>query len=129
MNEPTLRQKILACDDIKREEITIEEWQATFQIKGLTGKERARLLSNAIGKDGRTNFERIYPELVVLTAYDPATGKPVFEAADRDALNEKSGAILERIAQVAMRLSGLSAAGVEEVTKNLAPANEEPTPN
>lgn len=125
----SLREQILTCPDIRREEIRVEEWQATLQIKGLTGKERAQLLSSAIGKDGRTNFERIYPELVILTACDPETGKPVFERADRDALNEKSGAALERIAQVAMRLSGLSAAAIEDAEKNSPTANAEPTLN
>lgn len=120
MNETyaTLRQKILACEDIEREDVWVEQWKVKLTIKGLNGLERAQLLSSALGKDGRTNFERIYPELVILTACDPETGKPVFERADRDALNQKAGAALECITQVAMRLSGLSAEAIAATEKN-----------
>jgi hypothetical protein len=35
-------------------------------------------------------------------------GKHIFELSDRDALNQKSGAIIEKVAVEAMKISGMS---------------------
>lgn len=114
----SLREKILNAKDIKSEKVKIPEWDVTVEVRGLTGKQRARLLQDAIGEDGKPDLERIYPELVILSTYDPETGEQVFQPADRDALIEKSGAALEKIAQVAMRLSGLQPDALKEAEKN-----------
>jgi len=68
-----------------------------------------------IDPKGKMDLQKLYPRLVVLSTYDPETGQPVFKEGDQDAVNEKSGAALEIIAQVAMRLSGLNP---EEAGKN-----------
>jgi len=109
-----LRDKILAAKDIQDEVVDVPEWGVKLLVRGLTGRQRARLLQNAVDANGNVDLERIYPELVIYSVYDPETGEQVFKPADRDALADKSGAALERIAQVAMRLSGLSANAVKE---------------
>jgi hypothetical protein len=116
-----LRNKILEASDIRRERVEIPEWGLTLEVRGLTGSQRAKLMRTGFDARGTADFEKLYPELIIASAFDPDGGEPVFTEADRDALNGKSGAALERIAQAAMRLSGLSPEAVEQAEKNSAP--------
>lgn len=114
----SLREKILNSNDIRKEIITIEEWDVQVEIRSLTAKKRSQLINAAMTDKGRIDFEKIYPELVIASTYDPITSDFVFEPTDRDMLNEKNGGALEKIAQVAMRLSGLTSKAEEEAKKN-----------
>lgn len=113
-----LRSKILNSNDIKSEIIRVEEWESDLEIKSLTGKKRAKIISEAMDNKGRMDFEKLYPDLVIASTYDPETHEPIFEMADRDLLNEKSGGALEKIAQVVLRLSGLDKESVQIAEKN-----------
>ena len=110
-----LKSRIFEIDDIQSEVVPIEEWEdIPLEIRGMNGKERAGFLKRTTADGGEVSFEKFYPELLIATVYDPETGEKVFEPADRDHLNQKSGAALERIATVAQRLSGLGATDVED---------------
>ena len=114
-----LREKILNANDIKEEKLYVPEWGVDVLIKGLKGSQRAELLQNNIStKTGEMKLKTLYTELVITSTYDPETKEPIFEPSDRDTLAEKSGAALERIAQVAMKLSGLTQNTAEELVKN-----------
>ena len=89
----------------------------------MDGLARARFLRRATGPDGEADYERFYPELAIACLYelpdeDGTPGVPIFEAADREALNKKSGKALERVATVAQQLSGLGAVDLEEAKGN-----------
>lgn len=119
MTKPiNLRDKILSIDDTKFETVTIEEWGVDLEIKSLTGKVRAKLMNETMNDEGKMDIEKLYPELIIACTFDPETREPVFEAADRDTLNTKNSGALEKIAKVAMRLSGLDADSVEKAKKN-----------
>jgi hypothetical protein len=113
-----LREKILGASDIRREQVHVPEWEVEVEVRGLTGAQRARLMKNSVDAKGAVDFERMYPELLIASTFEPETGEPLFTAADRDALSAKSGAALERIAQAAMRLSGLNPGAAENAEKN-----------
>lgn len=118
----TRRERILSKQDLKEELLHIPEWddeegKCELLILSLTGRQRAHWLQQATNKDG-IDLTKVYPDLLIACCHDPETRQPVFEAPDRDALNEKCGAALERIAQVAIRLSGLTAAAIEAAEKN-----------
>lgn len=113
-----LRDKILNAKDIKTELVVIEEWDTTVEVKSLTAKKRARIIGEAMDGKGKMDFEKLYPDLVISSTYDPETHEPVFQMADRDALNEKSGGALEKIAQVVLKLSGLDKESVQIAEKN-----------
>lgn len=114
----SIRERILNAKDIREEEVEIEEWGVKIRLRGLTGKERARLLQDAAKKDGSVNLEKMYPDLVILSARDPETGVPVFVPADRELLNEKAGGILEDLAQRVMELSAISKKARDEAEGN-----------
>lgn len=109
-----LRKTILEAVDLQSEDVTVPEWgNITVRIKGMSGLERARFM-NRVAKDNEVNFERWYPEVLIATLYDPTTGDKVFEPADRDAINQRSGAVIQRLGDRAARLSGLMDASVAE---------------
>lgn len=104
----SLRDRILAADDIPSEMVTVPEWGLDVLVKGMTGADRASLLERAVNPDGAVSFSRFYPEVVIATAHDPATDARLFDEADRDLLMQKSGAALDRVAQAGLRLSGMT---------------------
>ena len=112
----SLRERILSAQDIQSERVYVPEWDVEVEVRSMTGAQRARVLQGAT-VDGEVDLERLYPILLIETVYDPETGDRVFSPADRDALNAKNSGALERIAKVAMRLSGIDA-GAEDAAKN-----------
>jgi len=50
--------------------------------------------------------------------FDPETNKQLFTVADIDALGQKSAKALDRIFEIAQRLSKIGANDVEEMAKN-----------
>jgi hypothetical protein len=118
----TLRERILAAVDEKEELVEVPEWDVTVLVKGLTGFERATFIKNC--SDGKGGIDPIkgYPEIVILTAMDPETKEPIFQRTDRDELMKKSGQALERIAEVALNLAGLTQAAAERIRQDLAAA-------
>lgn len=111
-----LKSHILNFDDLQTEIMEVPEWgDVKIEIRGMTGKARANFMRRASSpQGGEVDFEKFYGELVIATVFDPESGEQVFEFADRDNINQKSGAAIERIAQVAQRLSGLGSADVED---------------
>lgn len=110
----TLREKILNADDRKSELVEVPEWGVTVEARGLSGADRAAFLADAITDDGKVDFTRVWPNLLIAGVYDPESGEPVFEAADRDAINLKSAGVTERLAKIVQRLSGLDEDAVDE---------------
>jgi hypothetical protein len=107
-----LRKTILNVNDVQTETVPVPEWDVTVEVRGMVAADRFRLLQTS-SIDGKVNFQRWFPDLVIACVYDPETGEKVFEAADRDALLAKSGKVVGSLAEVASRLSGLSDADVE----------------
>lgn len=126
-----LRAQILSADDAKFEDVEVPEWgDVTVRVVSMSGKERARMLKAAMDDDDRVDLERMYPLVIIATAHERTeavdgvtgatvytTGARVFSPEDADALNERNGAALERLANAGMRLSGLQARSQEEAGK------------
>jgi hypothetical protein len=87
-----IRSQILAADDLPREAVAVPEWGGvTVWVRTLTGTERDR-------------FE--------------TQGARLFADGDAGALGKKSSKALDRLLEVAMRLSGIGAKQQEEAEKN-----------
>ena len=117
------RETILGAQDLPSERLDVPEWGGSIYVKSLTGAERDGFEALIIRKresnrkTGGMSILGLKARLVILTACD-AAGERLFKDDDIDALNAKSGAALDRIFQVAQRLSGLSAEDVEELEGN-----------
>lgn len=109
--------QILNIDDVEVEEIEIPEWGGTVRVKAMTGAERDKYLKMVMGKDNKPDIKGIFVKLVVMTVVDE-DNKLIFNNGHMDMLNTKSAKALERIANVSMRLAGLTTADVEEAVKN-----------
>jgi hypothetical protein len=104
----SLRDKILAADDIQSEAVEVPEWGVTLEVRGMNGADRSRILEAASASDdGKISIGNMYVETVIASTYDPETGLRVFSENDRDALMGKSASAIDRLATVGMRLSAM----------------------
>lgn len=115
----SLRNRILESKDIKEEVIEVSEWEGVkILVRGLTGKQRAMLLTAVAGNTSKPDAEKLYPQIMVMCCFDPETREPIFTSADKDSINAKSGIVLERVAQLVMGLSGLTNESMDNLRKN-----------
>lgn len=112
-----LRGKILAANDATSELVEVPEWGVTVEVRSITAKERALLLNDAANNQGKVDLSKIYPDMVIAATFDPDTGERVFSEADKDEISGKNGKAVERIADVAGRLSGMNG-DAEKAVKN-----------
>lgn len=106
-----LRETILAADDRKPVKLPVPEWGCDIFLKPLNGHERSRIVRAASSNDST-----LYGLAVVLSACDEQ-GNKLFTEQDIPALNEKSGAVLDRVATVIVKANGLHP-GAEDDAKN-----------
>lgn len=116
------KEDILRAKDTVTEDVPVPEWGGVVRVKGMTGRERDRWESSIVtvdksGKAATPNMDNNRAKLVAATVVDEA-GNLIFTAEDVGLLGNKSGAALERVVNVAMRLSGISSGDLEELAGN-----------
>lgn len=114
------REAILETTDLMTEVVEVPEWAGAVLVKALSGTERDRFeasIAQRKGKRTRWNMTNIRARLCQLCVVD-GEGKRVFKRGDVDALGQKSAAALDRVFEVAMRLSGMRDEDIEELTEN-----------
>jgi hypothetical protein len=106
-------------EDVRLPELETEtSGQVYVRVRGLTGKERDRYEESLVvgkGKNATVNARNARAKLAVLSCIDEK-GDRLFSDADVAWLGEKSAIALERIFDVARRLSGLTDTDVKELT-------------
>ncbi len=137
------RDSILKAEDLETEEVDVPEWGGAVLVRALSGTERdsyeascmqERPVLDARGKPvkGRTEMVRtlanVRAKLVVRSIVD-GDGKRLFTDADASALGEKSAAALDRVFEVAARLSRLSDEDIEELAGNSEAAQSGDSPS
>lgn len=114
------RSAILAVSDIQTEDLYVSEWQTWVRVRGLTGSERDAFEQSCVVGKGRNkdvSVKDVRAKLVVRSVVDDQ-GTRLFQDNDVAMLGQKSAAALDRIYDVAARLSGISDEDVEELSKN-----------
>lgn len=100
---------IVAADDLVTETVDVPEWGVTLTLRTPTLLERARMVARFVDGDApTTDLSEMYPALLIATCVDPDTGGPLFTEADADLIRSKNGTVVERVAQVALRMAGMS---------------------
>jgi hypothetical protein len=120
MSNIITRDQILGAQDIQTEEVKVPEWGGSVLVKGMTGAERDKFEASNMegkGKKQKFNLENLRAKLVAKSVVDEK-GDHLFQESDIPALGKKSASALERVFSVAMRINGISADDVEELTKN-----------
>jgi len=116
------KAQILEVQDLPVEDVHVPEWGGMVRVRGLTGAERDRWELEGLRLRGQRlemnpGLDNFRARLVALCVIDEA-GERLFSDRDVPRLSEKSGAVLDRLFDVARRLSGLTAADVDDLEKN-----------
>jgi len=114
------RDSILNAPDLTTEDVEVPEWGGWVRVRALSGKERDIFEASVTGthkKNKRMNLDNVRARLVQMTIVGE-DGQPLFKRSDIEALGKKSAAALDRVFEVATRLSGISEADVDELTEN-----------
>jgi muramidase (phage lysozyme) len=118
----SLRDKILAADDIPSEIVTIDEWDVDLLVRGMSAGGRITLMQNAYDQTtGQVNMAAVYPDVVVSCVFDPESKDAVFSETDKTALMDKASGAIEQIANVALRLSGIGQDAQDAAGKDSLP--------
>jgi hypothetical protein len=125
MTAEQIREKVKNADDIIFEDVPVPEWGVTIRVFSMSGADRGKVIRRTTDKrTGEVDQDKAYPVVLAGTCFAPETGeKPnpehqIFDA-ERDAawLNEKNSGLLERVAKVAFRLSGMDRDAEEKAGK------------
>jgi hypothetical protein len=116
------KKQILECSDIETEIVQVPEWGGEVMVYGLTNGEKDEFENSLVSKDSETgertvNMKYASARLCSMCVRDE-DGNNIFAPSDVVALSKKSGKAVERIYDVAERLSGLGTGAVEEMVKN-----------
>ena len=125
------REAILAAQDTVLEVVAVPEWGGDVTVRSLTGAERDWLESQIVHREGKTvttNLENLRAKLAAMTLCD-AEGQRLFTEQDITALAAKSAAALDRVFQVAARLSALREEDLAEAARSFAPARNGDLPS
>jgi hypothetical protein len=114
------RDLILAADDTDYEDVPVPEWGGTVRVAGMSGADRNSYQASMVvlGPNGsvqRLNMSDQLAKLLSRCLIDEA-GNRLFSDKDLKALSAKSGAVLDRLGDVAMRLSRLRKEDLEAET-------------
>ena len=119
------REQILQAEDLRSETVEIPEWKGSVIVRGLTGSGRGRFQNSIMSQNGNIGSNKMTVDMkdaeMRLVAYCVVdeNGKRLFTEKDIKELGEKSGAAINRISEVAMRLSGFTPGDLQELTENL----------
>lgn len=119
------RDEILGASDRATVDVEVPEWAGTVRVRALSGAERDAYESGIVQLSASgaksINLKNLRGRLISLSCVDD-DGRRVFSDEDAIALGDKSAAALERIFDVARKLSGLTEDDVEELAESFAVA-------
>lgn len=127
-----MRDRIKGAVDGTAELVPVPEWdipdegfECIIEVRSMTGDERADSLARYMSRDGDIDYKALYPEMMLAVCFDPDDGSKVFDEEDLSWLGKKNAGVLERVAQVGFRLSGLDKKAKEKAQANLSDSPSE----
>lgn len=114
------RDMILKASHLRTEEVAVPEWGGSVLVRELNGRQRDEWEASLAVQRGRQmvpDVANMRAKLVARTVVGD-DGEPVFTQQDVAALGELSAAALDRVFEVASRLSGLNPDDLEDMAKN-----------
>lgn len=115
------REQIKAIQDLKVETVLVPEWGGEVSVRGFTGLERDAFEQKCLEQGSGTakqNIKGLKLRMVMETVCTEDGTALLFKEEDRGWLAEKSAAAIDRIFQVAKRLSGMGDEEVEKLAEN-----------
>jgi hypothetical protein len=120
------KEQILAAADLPEEVVDVPEWGGKVLIRGMTGAERDAFEESVMvtrGNNRELNLRNFRAKLVARSIVDPATKERMFTDNEIAELGKKSARALQRVFEAALRLNGMTAESVEELTKSTEEAS------
>jgi hypothetical protein len=119
------REQILGATDRKTEDVAVPEWGGSVRVRALSGAERDSYEASIVSLQGDgtkvISLKNLRGRLVSLSCIDDEGGR-LFSDEDAIALGDKSAAALERVFDVARKMSGLTEDDVEELAADFVSA-------
>jgi hypothetical protein len=118
------KNQIVTVKDVPEEWVDVPEWGGEVLVRGLTGSQRDKLESSLIamkGKKQSMDMSNLRAKLAAMTIIDEETGKRMFNDQEVADLAIKSAVALQRVFDVAQRLSGFTDSDLDELTGNSEP--------
>ena len=113
------RAEILGADDLKTESVKVPEWGGIVLVRELTGAERDTWEASVVKTNGvkvTIDSHNMRAKLAALSMID-GDGKRLFTEKDVTKLGNKSAAALDRVTDVAKRLSRIGEDELENLGK------------
>ena len=107
------REALLGATTVPTETVEIPELRAIVKVRGMTAKERTQFEKQFVTESrGRTkrNFDAFREQLVVFCCVEPK-----FSESDVAQLSLVRADVIERIANVAAKLSGITEKDIDEL--------------
>lgn len=114
------KDDILKADDIKPEEVEVPEWGGSVLVRGLTGRERDEFEASIMERRGKRmvpNVANVRAKLVARCCIDDS-GRRLFLDSDVETLGGKSAGAMNRVYEVAAKLSGMTDEDIDELVEN-----------
>lgn len=111
------RDAILKADDLPHEDIKVPEWGGTVRVRAITAGERDKFEQSIFANRDDMTKRAIRARLASLSIIDK-NGERLFSDEDVSALDGKSARAMDRVFEVAERLSGVGPDDVKELEKN-----------
>jgi hypothetical protein len=109
------KESILGCDDLPSQEVNIPEWGGSVWVKTMSGADRERFeTAHQVEAKAVAKSNTLRARLAVYSVCDE-TGKAMFEEKDIPALAKKSGAALDRIFEVSLKLNKIGSEDISEL--------------
>ena len=115
------RDAILSAEDLHVEIVSVPEWGGDVTVRELTGSERDAYESSIVKTNGASvtvDARDMRAKLVAMSCIDEG-GELLFTMKDVAALTKKSARALDRIVDVAKRISGIGDDAVKAAGKGL----------
>lgn len=109
-------EQILAADDLGLLKVRVKEWGGEVFVRVMSVKERDAYERMWIGKK-ETGVENFRTEYLARTLCDE-TGKLLFTRDQIEGLAQKSGAVMGKLFDKAIKHNNMTEADVEELAKN-----------
>lgn len=115
------REEILQANDLVFEDVEVPEWGGTVRVRCLTAAERDAFEATILKQTQsgvRVEMSNLRAKLCAMTIVDE-DGNRMFSDAEAELLGRKSASALQRIFEVAMRLSRFTQSEIDALADNL----------
>lgn len=112
------RDAVLGATDVPTETVAIPELKGSVVVRGMTARERTQFEKKFVTEKGgktKRNFDAFREQLCVFCCVEPR-----FTEADVERLSQIRADVVERIADVAMKLSGITEKDLDELGQSSA---------